>query len=218
MWIEIFKGGKQTDSLGREQDGDWFIDQAISKFSPDEYEPPVVLGHPRNNHPAWGWVESLKTEIRDGCKVLFAKLKDLQPEFVDLINRKMYKKRSASFHKDGSLRHIAFLGAIGPAVRALKDINPALAGMEFSESAAFEFSQPIEFGEDEMDLEKIKAMVEDPNFQKFMEQTEKLFQIWKEVAEKDQARADQAGGGSDYSEAADSLYDHRAGVPLTMKV
>lgn len=211
MWIEIFRGGKQVDSKGTEQDGSELIKKAVKLFNPTHHEPPVVIGHPATNRPAWGWVAELRSEFRDGVEVLMARLKDLQPEFLELLRKKMFKKRSASFHKDGSLRHVGFLGSVAPAVKALAD-------PEFSGAAAFEFSEKIEREGDEMDLEKIKAMFEDPMFEKFMDRQLKLFEIWKEVAEKDQARADQAGGGSEYSEGADSLYDHRAGVPLTMKV
>jgi hypothetical protein len=77
----------------------------------------VVVGHPKDNAPAYGWVESLK---RDG-EVLWAKLKDIVPEFREWLDKKLYKKRSISLYPDGSLRHVGFLGAVPPAVKGLPD-------------------------------------------------------------------------------------------------
>lgn len=130
-WIEIFRGGEQKDSLGRKHDGDKMIDTALSLFNAEEHEPPVVIGHPKNNAPAFGWIQALKKEGHS----LFAKFKDTQPEFVDMVERGLFKKRSAAFYPDGSLRHVGFLGAKPPAVKGLADIA-------FSEedSLVFEFS------------------------------------------------------------------------------
>jgi len=50
-WIEIFRGGKQIDSNGREHDGDAVIDRAIATFNASNHEPPVVVGHPKDNCP-----------------------------------------------------------------------------------------------------------------------------------------------------------------------
>jgi hypothetical protein len=66
QYIEIFKGGKQTDSSGTEHDGDSLIDKALSLFNASEHEPPAVIGHPEENAPAFAWVEDLKEEIVDG--------------------------------------------------------------------------------------------------------------------------------------------------------
>lgn len=122
-WIEVFKGGTQTDSQGIEHDGDALIDLAIEKFDPSHHEPPVVIGHPKANAPAFGWVEGLKKEIKDGVTVLFARLRQVAPEFEDMVRRGLFKKRSASFYPDGRLRHIGFLGAAPPAVKGLKDVE-----------------------------------------------------------------------------------------------
>ena len=118
-WIEIFKGGMQKDSQGREHDATALIDNAVKTFDPKFHEPPVVVGHPRDNSPAFGWVESLK---KTG-DVLFAKLRDIVPEFGDAVKTGLYKKRSASFYPDGRLRHIGFLGGVPPAVKGLADLK-----------------------------------------------------------------------------------------------
>jgi hypothetical protein len=133
MWVEIFKTGVHTDSNGNtrtwsKQD----LDHIASRYNPTVHEAPVVIGHPKENAPAYGWVESLK---REG-DTLFANLKDLVPEFVDLLKRKLYKKRSVSIYPDISLRHIGFLGAKPPAVKGLADI-------EFSDDNAITIDDPI---------------------------------------------------------------------------
>lgn len=136
-WIEIFRGGKQTDSNGRPHDGDALIDKAVKKFNVAEHEPPLVVGHPANNSPAFGWVEKLKKTTKNGATVLLAQFKDVVPEFEELVRKGVYKKRSASFYPDGSLRHVGFLGAAPPAVKGLADLK-------FNEEAAscFEFYNP----------------------------------------------------------------------------
>lgn len=122
-WIEIFKGGKQTDSSGRDHDGDEVIDKIVEKFNPGHHEPPIVIGHPKDNAPAYGWVEGLKTMFKNGVKLLLMKAKGIVPEFENMVKKGMLKKRSISVYPDGSLRHVAFLGAAPPAVKGLEDLN-----------------------------------------------------------------------------------------------
>jgi hypothetical protein len=117
-WIPIFGGGKQTDSMGREHDGDALIEKAVANFNAAKHEPPVVIGHPADNAPAYGWVEGLKKEGR----LLLAKFKQVQPDFAQMVKDGLFKKRSAAFYPDGSLRHVGFLGAMPPAVKGLPDV------------------------------------------------------------------------------------------------
>ena len=122
-WIEIFRGGKQVDSRGMEHDGDAVIDKALASFDVKEHEPPLTVGHPQDNSPAFGWVEGLKEAVKDGVKILMAKFRQVVPEFEDLVKQGRYKKRSASFYPDGRLRHVGFLGAAPPAVKGLADLK-----------------------------------------------------------------------------------------------
>lgn len=126
MQIEIFRAGKHTDSAGNTRT--WTeadLDAIAAKYNPAEHEAPVVIGHPKDNAPAFGWVEGLE---RKGS-VLYAKLKDLVPEFVEAVKKGLYKKRSISLYPDMALRHVGFLGAMPPAVKGLADVA-------FSESEA----------------------------------------------------------------------------------
>jgi hypothetical protein len=135
-WIEIFRGGRQTDSNGITSD--WTeekLDHAVASFDPAMHEPPVVIGHPKDNKPAYGWVDGLK---RVG-NVLMARLKQVVPEFARMVKEGRFKKRSVSFYPDGTLRHVGFLGAMPPAVKGLKDIafgEEDIALYEYEESSS----------------------------------------------------------------------------------
>lgn len=136
-YIEIFKGGPQVDNKGRTHDGSALIDKALAGFNAAVHEPPICVGHAKDNAPAFGWVEGLKETVRDGTRYLSAKFKDVVPEFADLAVAGLYKKRSAAFYPDGRLRHVAFLGAAPPAVKGLADIgfnDDAADVLEFDET------------------------------------------------------------------------------------
>lgn len=132
-YIPIFRGGKQTDSKGVEHDGDVLIEKAIANFNAAKHEPPACIGHPADDAPAWGWVEGLKKQ----GNLLLAKFKQVQPDFADMVQKGLFKKRSAAFYPDGTLRHVGFLGAMPPAVKGLPDVAFAEG-----DAASFEFSEP----------------------------------------------------------------------------
>jgi hypothetical protein len=140
-WVEIFRGGKQVDSKGREHDGDAMIDRAVASFDAGKHEPPLVLGHPADNGPAFGWVEELKAATRDGAKVLLAKFRQVAPEFEEQVRAGRWKKRSAAFYRDGRLRHVGFLGGTPPAVQGLADLR-----FDEGEADTFEFADPWSWG------------------------------------------------------------------------
>lgn len=117
-WIAIFKSGKHTDSAGDTKD--WTeqdLDRIVSTYDPAKHEAPAVIGHPKDNAPAYAWVEALK-RVGD---TLWMKMKDVVPQFAEMLTSKMFKKRSISLYPDGSLRHVGFLGAQPPAVKGLPD-------------------------------------------------------------------------------------------------
>jgi hypothetical protein len=122
--VEIMRTGTHTASSGREvtftADD---LERIAAGYRPEYHEAPVVIGHPADNQPAYGWVKGLK---RVGERLL-ASL-DLVPAFADAVRQGLYKKRSASIYSDLDgqgpyLRHIGFLGAMPPAIKALADIN-----------------------------------------------------------------------------------------------
>ncbi|MDD5539209.1 MAG: hypothetical protein PHG61_00770 [Candidatus Marinimicrobia bacterium] len=136
-WIEIFKGGKQTDSNGKVHDGDAIIDKVVNSFNAERHEPPLVIGHPKENDPAFGWVEGLKSIVKDGEKFLLMKAKNVVSEFEEMVKQGLFKKRSISVYPDGSLRHVGFLGAAPPAVKGLADLK-----FSDGEAVTFDFYDP----------------------------------------------------------------------------
>lgn len=135
-WIPIFRGGEQVDSEGRVHDGDALIDKALANFNAARHEPPVCIGHPKDDAPAYGWVKELKKGADKMGNLLLAKFGQLEPTFAALVKDGRFKKRSAAFYPDGTLRHVAFLGAMPPAVKGLSDV-----AFSVGEAASFEFSE-----------------------------------------------------------------------------
>ncbi len=150
MKFEIFKTGTHTSDKGVTKDYSLddlnFIAQA---YNPEEDEAPIVIGHPADNSPAYGWVSSLEV-TEDGKLVADAPDDKLHPDFLNAVQEGRYKKRSISLTPDGKLRHVGFLGGAAPAVKGLADIQ---------------FSQPsstiIEFELDEQSMKSKQS--EDPD-------------------------------------------------------
>ncbi len=147
-WIEIFKTGTHTDSSGKSHNiTNADLNKIVDTYDPKKHEAPVVIGHPKDNAPAYAWVEKLKVA---GEKLLCLE-KDAQPEFNDMRNRKMFKKRSVSLYPDGTLRHVGWLGATPPAIKGLQDTSFG----EEADCIIYEFSEQEEPKVNE--LEKLKA-------------------------------------------------------------
>lgn len=163
-WMEIFRAGKHTDRNGREKtwtDSD-LANMAERYNVQKDHEAPLVIGHPAENAPAWGWVESLKAESGK----LYARCSQVIPEFGEMVNSGMFKKRSISLYPDMLLRHVGFLGAQPPAVKGLKDF--AFSGAD--ECPEYEFQEDgvcrndahhtsNNFTEADMSVEAMKAQL-----------------------------------------------------------
>ncbi|MEG9490035.1 peptidase [Mannheimia indoligenes] len=140
--IEIFKAGKRYDANGKLIEiTPEMLQQTVATYNPEFHEAPLVIGHPKSNHPAWGWVKALSLED----DVLKAEVDQLDTEFSEMVASGKFKKVSAAFYLPDSpnnphkgvlsLRHVGFLGAKPPAVKGLKQV-------EFSEDDGFvEFSE-----------------------------------------------------------------------------
>lgn len=142
--IEIFKPGTHTamsgETLGFTEEQ---LRAAAAAYDPALHEAPVVVGHPRADGPAYGWVKSLNYS-----ESLSADLDQVELQFAELVNAGRFKKVSAAFYKPDSaanpvpgvyyLRHVGFLGAQPPAIKGLKQIEFADASDDLVE---------LEFGE-----------------------------------------------------------------------
>lgn len=144
MAYEIFRAGTHTDNNGNKVTitaAD--LAEAAACYDPKLHEAPVVVGHPKTDNPAYGWVGGLS--VSDG--VLSADFAQVDDAFAGLVKAGRYKKVSASFYPPGSpsnpvpgkwyVRHVGFLGAQPPAVKGLAPINFADGEqfVEFSEVA-----------------------------------------------------------------------------------
>ena len=122
--IEIFRAGTHTDSHGAtlsfsESD----LAATARAYDPAVSEAPIVVGHPKADAPAYGWIKSLSAE---GGR-LFATPDQVDPSFAEMVRAGRYKKLSASLYAPDSpanpspgawyLRHVGFLGAQPPAIR-----------------------------------------------------------------------------------------------------
>jgi len=145
--IEILKVGKFASSGGENVK---FTEKELKEIADNydavNYPAPVVLGHPKDDAPAYGWLDRVFYE--DGK--LKATIKNMSHELIQLIKEGKYKKVSASLFKKSSpanpkqgtmmLKHLGFLGAATPAVSGLKPI-------EFSineEQETYEFQTHID--------------------------------------------------------------------------
>jgi hypothetical protein len=131
--IHIFKAGKHTSAAGTTLEfGEDVVREAAEAYDPALHEAPIVVGHPKDNGPAFGWISAL--EYSDGQ--LDALPHQVNADFAELVQQGTYKKVSASFYapdakanpKPGTfyLRHVGFLGAQPPAIKGLD-------GVEFNE-------------------------------------------------------------------------------------
>ncbi len=143
MEFEIFKSGTHTSDNGITRAFSASdLDLIVNSYNPASHEAPIVIGHPRDNSPAFGWIDSLK---RVGDTIV-ASAKNLVPEFLDALKAGLYKKRSISLNPDGSLNHVGFLGAAAPAVKGLKDISFSDSSFDsfcFDDSDISCFNSPI---------------------------------------------------------------------------
>lgn len=133
--FEIFRAGRHTSSQGTElsfSDGD--LSDIVASYDPALHHAPIVVGHPKQDAPAYGWVDGLAVK---GSR-LVATPADVDPAFADLVQTGKYRKVSAAFYGPAApnnptpgryyLRHVGFLGAAAPAVKGLKPIE--FAGAE----------------------------------------------------------------------------------------
>lgn len=116
QWMEIFRAGDYGDK-GKYTPAD--LDRMVAAYDPAKHEAPLVLGHPEDDAPAMGWVESL----RRAGNTLLAKMRQVQPQLEEFVRSGMYKKRSVAFYPDRTLRHVGFLGAMPPEVKGLADVK-----------------------------------------------------------------------------------------------
>ncbi|WP_445157400.1 hypothetical protein [Halomonas sp. E14] len=176
--IEIFRPGKHTAMSGEtigftEQQ----LRESAAAYDPALHEAPIVVGHPRHDHPAYGWIKSLQYG-----ESLEAEPDQVEPQFAELVEAGRFKKVSASFYRPDSpanpkpgtyyLRHVGFLGAQPPAIKGLKQIEFADGDTDVIE---------LEFGEVRSGVVKrlFRALREHLIGEKGREAADKILPDWE---------------------------------------
>lgn len=144
--LEIFKSGTHTDMHGQKLTFSAEDLQASAEaYDPALFAAPLVVGHPKLNDPAYGWVKAVSS---DGA-ILEAEPEKVEAQFAEMVNGGRFPRISASFFHPQSpsnpkpgvwyLRHVGFLGAKAPAVKGLK---PASFASEDDQIVTVEFAAP----------------------------------------------------------------------------
>lgn len=132
--IEVFRAGRHIGDDGSVYEfSDTDIEAIASAYDPSLREAPLVVGHPKLDAPAYGWVAKTHTGAGALGRVLLIDPRDTDPAFAEMVATRRFPKRSASFYTPHHpnnptpgkwyLRHVGFLGAQPPAVVGLKDIQ-----------------------------------------------------------------------------------------------
>lgn len=148
--IHCFKAGSHVTAAGETIEfSQADVDATAAAYNPKLHEAPLVVGHPKSDDPAKGWVASLVANARG----LFAVPRDVAVEFSEQVGRRELGKVSAKFYRPDApnnpvpgvwyLRHVGFLGAMPPAIKGLDD--PAFS--EGADDGCVCFQESIEFGD-----------------------------------------------------------------------
>lgn len=134
-WIELLRPGTFRCSRGVEHTFSVQDLEAIAANTAAADPAPAVVGHPRVNDPAYGWIE----RVRVAGGRLQARFRDWAPAFRAAVEEGRYRGRSVRLVGDpGQQRidHVGWLGAYRPAVDGLQPAT--FAGAE--DGASFEFA------------------------------------------------------------------------------
>ncbi|AJO78754.1 hypothetical protein [Pseudomonas sp. MRSN 12121] len=129
--IPFFRAGKHVDSQGRKVEfTETDLAASISGYDPALHRAPLVIGHPKDNGPAYGWVRSISRNTKGEATAV---PEQVHNDFAEGVAAGTWYPRSASWYapddprnpKPGIyyLRHIGFLGAQPPAIKGLSDIE-----------------------------------------------------------------------------------------------
>lgn len=148
--IRIFRHGSHRpgNSGGAIEFSESDLQRSAEVYDPKLHEAPLVLGHPKHDDPAYGWVGAL--DFSDGA--LWAGPRQVSPALAGAVERGEYRHVSPSFYLPDSprnpvpgsyyLRHVGFLGAQPPAVKGL-------GAVEFADGESEDDFVTVEFGEPE---------------------------------------------------------------------
>jgi hypothetical protein len=139
--LHIFKKGCHVASAGERlcfSDAD--LERVADAYDPTLHRAPLVLGHPKTDDPAYGWVTRLMVSGGN----LLAFVEQVSADLKEWVRTGRYGAISSSFYgtedphnpRPGGLylRHVGFLGAAAPGVKGM--VRPSFAeGCAYSEIA-----------------------------------------------------------------------------------
>jgi hypothetical protein len=130
--IHFMKSGKHTDRKGTALDfSESVLRDIADSYDPALHEAPLVVGHPKTDDPAYGWVKAVELSDDGG----YAVPGEVDAAFAEMVGAGRFKKVSCSVYLPDSpsnpkpghyyLRHIGFLGAQPPSVKGLRPLEYA---------------------------------------------------------------------------------------------
>lgn len=156
--LHVFRAGKHVSASGEVAEFSAERVAALATaYDPKVYKAPFVIGHPKTEDVAWGWVGALNADAGN----LFAEDDDelpTLPEFKEMVNAGRFRNISVAIWPKGHpsspkpegdyLKHIGFLGATAPAVKGLtpahfKDNDDKILTVEFGEESEIEILEKL---------------------------------------------------------------------------
>lgn len=133
--LHIFKAGRHTAMSGASlQFSESDLAASAAAYDPALHEAPLVIGHPKHDMPAYGWVKAVSFSDGDidHDAGMYATPAQVNADFADMVAAGAFKKISASFYPPNApsnpvpgvyyLRHVGFLGAQPPAIKGLAQV------------------------------------------------------------------------------------------------
>lgn len=132
--IRIFRKGTFTSVEGEKLTfGETELADIVASYNAAKDPAPLVVGHPKLDHPAYGWVDRMDVQGDEIFAYPDPELTDAS--FAELVNAGRYRKISAQLYPPDSpnnpapgryyLKHIGFLGAHPPSVKGLGTVSLA---------------------------------------------------------------------------------------------
>ncbi|UXN07521.1 hypothetical protein [Bartonella sp. HY761] len=183
--IEIFRPGTFHSMEGEDVVITNSDLQNIASRYDASFDAPIVIGHPENDMPAYGWVKGLTFD--ESKKRLVADVDITDEDFKRAVKAQKFKKISASFFapdapanpKPGHLylRHVGFLGAAAPAVHGLKSVQFAgaknrIITLNFSENKMSLLDRLKDFIANKIGPEQSNDIFNDDDFEKLIAEDE----------------------------------------------
>lgn len=130
MGKTIFRAGRHRTITGQAVEfSEADLAAVAAAYDTAVHEAPLVIGHPKTDDPAMGWVSGLRCV---GLR-LEADFRQMDPAFAEAVEAGRYKHVSAAFYAPDSprnpkpggyyLRHVGVLGAVPPAVKGLGPLS-----------------------------------------------------------------------------------------------